>query len=81
MDVKNNVNSGEPKVPRISDGHSGGIWLLLGSIALGAVIYKSGYNTGCNTANKILRRHDKDEKKLKKDFKTRVKEFKEEWVP
>ena len=81
MDVKNNSNGGGPKMPRIGDISTGNVWFVLGAIALGAAIYQSGYHTGCNTANKILRRHDKDEKRLKKDFKTRMKEFKKEWVP
>lgn len=81
MDVRRDVNGGGPKLPKIGDANSSLIWLLLGSFALGAAIYNHGYITGCNTANKILRRHDKDERKLKKDFKTRIKEFKQEWVP
>lgn len=84
MDVKNNVNGGGPKVPKLGNEYPTGTWIavaLLGAGVLGSMIYQSGYHAGCDTANKILRRHDKDEKRLKKDFKKRWKDFKEEWVP
>ena len=57
------------------------IWYVAGVCILGWVIYKSGYDTGVNVSRKILKRHDKDVKRLKKEAAKREKQLRKELSP
>lgn len=46
---------------------AGEILLLVGVFALGGAMYRSGQDQGQRVANKILRRHDKDVRRLEKN--------------
>ena len=57
------------------------IWYVAGVCILGWVIYKSGYDTGVNVSRKILRRHDKDVRRMKRDAAKREKQLRKELSP
>ena len=45
---------------------AGELLLLIGVFTLGGAMYRSGQDQGQRVANKILRRHDKDVRRLEK---------------
>lgn len=57
------------------------IAFIAGIFILGCVVYRSGYDKGLDVANKVLRRHDKDAKKMKKEAAKREKELRRDLCP
>ena len=71
-------------------GSSGGSWIdsgtkgiifIAGIFILGGTMYRSGYNVGVGVSNKILKRHDKDVRRMKKEAAKREKQLKKELNP
>jgi len=52
-----------------------------GIVVLGWIIYRSGYSSGIDVSRRVLRRHDKDERKMRKEAAKREKELRKELAP
>lgn len=63
------------------DHGSAGLGFIVGIFALCWLVHRSGYNAGVGVSNKVLRRHDKDVRKMKKDAAKREKQLKRELRP
>lgn len=57
------------------------IAFIAGIFLLGCIVYRSGYDKGLDVANKVLRRHDKDARKMKKEAAKREKQLRRELCP
>lgn len=57
------------------------MWYVAGIFLLGFIVYRSGYHTGVDVSRKVLRRHDKDVRRLKKEAAKREKQLRKELSP
>lgn len=58
-----------------------GLGFIVGIFALCWLVHRSGYNAGVGVSNKVLRRHDKDVRRMKKEAAKREKQLKKELNP
>lgn len=77
-ELKNNTNA---PVSNMMDTGLKGILFIAGTFILGGIMYKSGYDTGIGVANKVLRRHDKDARRMSKEAAKREKQLRKELTP
>ena len=78
--AKGSGDKASPDVPQIV-GAPISIWHVIGMGVIVCIVYKSGYETGVSVSRKILRRHDKDVKRLKKEAAKREKQLRKELSP
>ena len=57
------------------------VFYVAGVIILGWIIYRSGYHSGVDVSNRVLRRHDKDVRRMKKEAAKREKQLRKELQP
>lgn len=58
-----------------------GLGFIVGIFALCWLVHRSGYSTGVSVSSKVLRRHDKDVRRMKKEAAKREKQLKKELQP
>ena len=66
--------------PWIETGTSG-ILFIAGIFILGCCTYRNGYRTGLSVSSQMLRRHDKDIRRMEKKAAKEKKELKSELQP
>jgi hypothetical protein len=73
VDVKPNSSS-IGKLPPV-------VLYTTGAVLIGYMIYRSGYESGVDVSNRVLRRHDKDVRRMKKEAAKREKQLRKELEP
>lgn len=63
--------------PRIDSGAMSAVFVI-GMFVLGGAMIRTGYRLGIDAANRVLRRHDKTVRILKKEARRHEKELKKE---
>lgn len=58
-----------------------GLGFIVGIFALCWFTHRAGYNAGVSVSNRVLRRHDKDVRRMKKEAAKREKQLKKELQP
>ncbi len=80
MGKKGIVDGVSRREPQIINDRSGIIYVIcVASIVW--IIYRSGYRAGVDVSNKVLKRHDKDVRKMKKEAAKREKQLRRELAP
>lgn len=58
-----------------------GIWYIAGVSLIGWIMYRTGYAAGTSISSQVLRRHDKDARRMKKEAEKREKQLRKELSP
>lgn len=62
-------------------GSPASLGFIVGIFVLCWAVHRSGYNAGVGVSNKVLRRHDKDVRRMTKQAAKREKQLKKELKP
>ena len=72
------IKEGVAQRPVLINSSSQGVLYIICLVALGWIIYKSGYNSGADVSKKLLKQHSKDVSKMEKKAAKKEKQIRKE---